>query len=895
MKYTFAVRQRLGIILPMVALCLIPLIACLALAIDLGLLIILRTQCQNAADAGTLVGSRMLNNQAAQNNYPAAAAAATNVALQNYLLNQPITGANILLLDGGSYNYDPAAQRFIPGFPFGGPNYAAMRMQVRTDPTNQPSFFARIFNVTNLNTMAEAQAVHRPRDIALVLDYSISMKFGTTTSWPSGWGGSTNIINGLINPDSVFPKFGHYSSFGPNTINCPNTSPPFAYVMPSGEVNTASNTTIPTEGGDPIVRDFWTYDRNGSYVMAFHNSALPSPYNWRLNPWRAPMPAPSNFQDQSDTVPAPYVGDKAPSQGAGDGINYFSGIAPWAKTAAEFVGYNPGTVDGSTNDANFETIGYDVTGRPFVGYSMGPKYWGKTFFIWPPDPRAPQGQPVNNLVDPNAIELPTYTAGDWRRRFFGTNDNTKLFNNSANQAILQNPGPYNVNYQAIMAWIKTGPQTLPPNLRSGRVVYYTHIPDDVVPNGGSSNGDIDRLFWKRYIDYVIGINNDARTSLAGLQTSSWGTMKLTAPSGLFADYLGNTPYMHYNDNVARPRLHFWFGPMSMMDFISNQSNGGNGGNALPGTCHEAQCWQLKAGVQSAIEDIKNNHPNDQIGMAYFAARSQYGTPRVGMGQRYNRMKNTLWYPYNFSAGGLFDSAFPLPTPSATIATTPTGYSAITSSQEFRPYNPGDLAKWPVNTVIPNANGSTDPETGLVVAYNMLSSGNNYGGRVGATKIVLFETDGVPNTVCNKDIPENGSSITTPPFFYYNTPTSFAGAVDVAAAGRAANIAHRIANVTDPYSYSRGRSRAYVHAIGFGDIVTPNTGNAARDARRLKVITLLRDVQVAGNTSPAGQTTTQFETSEPYKLIYGPFDQRILNLRNSFERILQSGVQVNLIK
>src|SRR5205823_5241241 len=44
----------------------------------------------------------------------------------------------------------------------------------------------------------------------------------------------------------------------------------------------------------------------------------------------------------------------------------------------------------------------------FKGYTMGPQYWGKTFFVWPPDPRAPVGSPG----DAN------YQPGDWRLRYF---------------------------------------------------------------------------------------------------------------------------------------------------------------------------------------------------------------------------------------------------------------------------------------------------------------------------------------------------------------------------------------------------------------------------------------------------------------------------------------------
>ena len=51
------------------------------------------------------------------------------------------------------------------------------------------------------------------------------------------------------------------------------------------------------------------------------------------------------------------------------------------------------TVGNGTYDAKFEATGYDTSGYNLTtsgslsGYTVGPGYWGKTFFIWPPDPR----------------------------------------------------------------------------------------------------------------------------------------------------------------------------------------------------------------------------------------------------------------------------------------------------------------------------------------------------------------------------------------------------------------------------------------------------------------------------------------------------------------------------
>jgi hypothetical protein len=45
------------------------------------------------------------------------------------------------------------------------------------------------------------------------------------------------------------------------------------------------------------------------------------------------------------------------------------------------------------------------------GYTQGPGYWGKTFFIWPPDPRgATKACTAANFANNGAM--------DWRQRFF---------------------------------------------------------------------------------------------------------------------------------------------------------------------------------------------------------------------------------------------------------------------------------------------------------------------------------------------------------------------------------------------------------------------------------------------------------------------------------------------
>ena len=54
---------RRGTVLPVLGICLIGIFGFVALAVDLGMLAVSRTQCQNAADVGALVGARSLNNK----------------------------------------------------------------------------------------------------------------------------------------------------------------------------------------------------------------------------------------------------------------------------------------------------------------------------------------------------------------------------------------------------------------------------------------------------------------------------------------------------------------------------------------------------------------------------------------------------------------------------------------------------------------------------------------------------------------------------------------------------------------------------------------------------------------------------------------------------------------
>ena len=279
---------------------------------------------------------------------------------------------------------------------------------------------------------------------------------------------------------------------------------------------------------------------------------------------------------------------------------------PYAATVADVLG-------SASQSPTWEATGYaSVPGSAALkGYTQGPRYWGKTFFVWPPDP--------NN---------------DWRQLYFGNGtaksggttpvNNTKLWDSSGNW---QNPGSstYTINYKNILAWIKAQ-NIFPPTLRSGGILFYSTIPTDVPasaydptqPNSAITNQD--QRFWKEYIDYTVGVWKDPNgTSSTPADPCcsygpdyTFGTVKVTRPRRRRPASHGKTvyQYMNYLDNPERPRHRLWFGPMTMIQYLSDTGN-------LPGTSHDISIYPMKTGIGGALQDIQNNHPNDLVAMVPF--------------------------------------------------------------------------------------------------------------------------------------------------------------------------------------------------------------------------------------------------------------------------------------
>jgi len=961
-------QRRKGTILPLLAVCMIGLFGFCGLAIDLGLIAVSRTQCQNAADTAALSACRLLNSKpgSVNSNLAPAVAGGKVRVLSNTNLNQAFVNAHIKKIEAGQYLYDTSAEIFRvatwtdvttnqSATPVGGGAWTAIRV---TLSVNQPTYFMRAFGVNGMPTGAVATAVFKPRDVAFVLDMTGSMGFGSTF----------NTNGRSLNPDNLVPTFGHY-------VNVPAGNGTGSTVLRatrnqiSGDyVYALSNFTITTAGGPPIIRNFLFDPVNlpsatdtdaqkatKMAVSAFPLTAAPSKnafHRWSPSESGAdpdaypPVPPTYNFAGYNafhtgveatpmGPTPAPatfgtmtgndYVGDRW--RRADGSINKTD--ATWtgssnkaAINAIDLLGYNvsSGNVRGGTGsttittvtkfrDPAWETYGYDLdiydyrstkgNGNPsstystlvpaedrFKGYSMGPGYWGKTFFIWPPDPRTPVGNPGDA----------SYVPGDWRRRYLTQsngsaldpqNDNlsstTGVGNiESINEAIMNtgsgmvltsgNGTRWNINYPAVLKWIKSGPLVLPPNLRAGRVLYYSSIPDDVNTATGSAQVQLDKAWWKNYIDYVLAFNITSTGFLYGA-ADSWSATgasqnvnasdmeQWSGPSGGWSNV---RPYMAYTDSPRRPRLHFWFGPLSMVAFMQKVANW------LPGTGNESQCWQLKAGMNSVLDDIKNNHPNNHAGLVMFS--SSFNNIRRPMGKNYDSLKNALFYPKNL------------------LDTIDLNNGGTSITDEYRPYNTSfsNLS----NDTIPCSTGSTDPVTGLAYAYNLFSPSPSLPyttkGRRGSAKIVIFETDGVPNATRSFTLTQQGYNS------FYPTAGGASG-TDIPTAGTAAvNIVKQLVkpmatSTSGDSGMTLPNAPCRVYPIAFGDLFDASL-NAGAATSRDAALGFLADIAEFGNTGPAGATT--IPTSQ---IITGTFPVRISTLKTGLENIFQAGVGVTLVE
>src|SRR5262245_20351547 len=90
---------RRGTILPLVAVSLVALIGFVALAIDLGMIMVARNQAQNAADVAAMTYARTIDGSASAN-LPNALVKGKAAATANSILASPIQNSEIAFTPG---------------------------------------------------------------------------------------------------------------------------------------------------------------------------------------------------------------------------------------------------------------------------------------------------------------------------------------------------------------------------------------------------------------------------------------------------------------------------------------------------------------------------------------------------------------------------------------------------------------------------------------------------------------------------------------------------------------------------------------------------------------------------------------------------------------------------
>jgi hypothetical protein len=282
-------------------------------------------------------------------------------------------------------------------------------------------------------------------------------------------------------------------------------------------------------------------------------------------------------------------------------------------------------------------------------------------------------------------------------------------------------------------------------------------------------------------------------------------------------------------------------------------------------------YACKLGIAAALNDMNNNHPNDQVSLIMFStpktsssdtSASRFNRVRVGLGQDFSSMQDSLWYP------------------PATIG----NVNATVS-----PYDSNNLE-------VPRAMGGTCYAMGLMLAYNQFSSntslqtyntGQSSGdaggnGRVGAQKIIIFETDGAPNTTASAAF--NSSSAyqsyysvrynsNSPGTSEYPTNVNGYSDNDSTVTSQIYSLCTQLAAQSSSGGYSTVTHPVLIHCLAFGPQGTDG-------------LATLTQMQTIGNVN---------DGMPSYKIISGSMSTIVSNLQTAIAKILQTGVQVSLIQ
>jgi len=259
-------RSRRAAIVVLSALLLVFMLGLVAFAVDLGYIVLVRTELQAAADSAALAGGASMGFTNAQ----------IITAAQQFAAYHKAGGKSVSLAssDVEFGSWDTTSRTFTPVAQYGN----SVRVTVRRNNTTGGNnlFFGRVFGLSSFNTQASAIATANPRDIAFVVDLSGSMNDDTEPCW------ATQAITSEFSPQGyptvgtdmmrdIFTDFGFGTFPGtlqwvgrPTLHNTGLSNNQWAYTQLSGNAGYLRGATIPVlyrinSGDNQATRKLKTY------------------------------------------------------------------------------------------------------------------------------------------------------------------------------------------------------------------------------------------------------------------------------------------------------------------------------------------------------------------------------------------------------------------------------------------------------------------------------------------------------------------------------------------------------------------------------------------------------------------------------------------------------------
>jgi hypothetical protein len=212
-----------------------------------------------------------------------------------------------------------------------------------------------------------------------------------------------------------------------------------------------------------------------------------------------------------------------------------------------------------------------------------------------------------------------------------------------------------------------------------------------------------------------------------------------------------------------------------------------------------------------------------------------------------------------------------------------------------------------NVDTPRASGATCYAMGLMLAYNQFQytsttdtvlrkwiapstsvpEGMAGGmGRKGAQKMIIFVTDGLPNTRATKNLATSGTVKYYPIRYNAASPASSEYPTTTYGGDNGSTVLSEIYAIIDQIKadYNSSRMPFRLHTLAFGPVF--DTGSANRAAG----LSTLQNMQFHGNTQSNASTAL-----DSYKIITGNDTTVMSKLQTAMTQIMQGSIQIVLIE